>query len=60
MNRGKAAAAGASPASGPAILERIADGDPLAKIAQLKTLLDVGAITPDEFAEKKSALLSQV
>ena len=30
MNRGKAATAGASPASGPAILERIADGDPLA------------------------------
>ena len=30
MNRGKAATAGVSPASGPAILERIADGDPLA------------------------------
>jgi hypothetical protein len=43
--------AGAAAASGP---------DPFEQLTRLKTLLDSGAITPDEFTAKKKDILARM
>jgi hypothetical protein len=36
------------------------DDDPMEKIKKLKGLLDVGAISNDEYNEKKAQLMNQI
>ena len=66
----KSGAMGAGAASAPLVdavavgpgtqtMERSGDG-PLEKIEKLKGLLDIGALTQEEFDEKKAALMAQV
>lgn len=49
----------AAPTPGVQIIEDVKP-DPFAKIKQLKELLDIGAITPDEFNRKKEELLQKI
>ena len=48
-----------TPASPPAA-PKLANESPTKKLADLKSLLDSGAITQDEFDEKKKKLLEQI
>lgn len=50
----------ATAVSPPAAPAAASANDPMAKLQQLKSMADAGLITPEEFAEKKSAILASM